>query len=192
MSNVFKKLLKKIEEFIKKLLGKDGDKPVNESKGSYVPSPPAKSPPKKPKPKPNSENPYEPVPSGHDSHGNVIYDPLESNPDGVIDRILWKPKSDHHPHNPVVVVGCAEIRKEDLKMEILGKSGKVLKVNIRNTGRANGNRVHFRIDRSAEKFKRSAPLQLRFYHKVKGKKKIVTFKGKKTFKVSKPTHRKDV
>lgn len=194
MSNFFEKLLDKIKRFFKKLFGDGEKKPAPGGSGVSTGSPLPSSPPKKEEEKkePVDDDPYALVPSGEDSHGNTIYDPKQSNPDGTLKSLLWKPKSDHAPHDPVVVVGCDSVRKEDLHMEILGKGGKVLKVSIRNTGRANGNRVHFRVDRAAKKFNKSAPLQLRFFQHVDGKKKIVKFKGKNTFTIKKPTHRVDV
>lgn len=194
MANIIEKLLDKLKKLLKKLLGngdKKATKPSPGGAGVVGSTPPAKEPPKKPN-EPETDNPYALVPSGQDSHGNTIYDPKKSNPDGKLKSILWKPKSDHAPHDPVVVVGCDDVRKEDLKLEILGKSGSVLKVGIRMSGRANGNRVHFRIDRAAEKFKKSAPIKLRFFQTVKGKKKIVQFKGKDTLTIQSPTRRKEV
>lgn len=187
MSNIFEKLIDKIKRFFKKLFGKDEKK----SSGSSSGTPTTSTPKPKPTPKPVDQDPYALVPSGQDSHGNTIYDPKKSNPNGKIDSILWKPKADHNP-NAVVVVGCEDVRKEDLKLEILGKSGKPLKVNIPMTGRANGNRIHYRPDRTAKDFKKSAPIQLRFYQMVDGKKVIVQFKGKNVLTVTDPTRRKDV
>ena len=124
-------------------------------------------------------------------------DPAKSNPNGQVTTFLWKPEADHSPL-PVVVVGCDEIRAADLKMEILGKSGKALKIEIRNTGRANklGHmkyaRVHFRPQRSVERLQRSAPIAVRFYHTFTGKKVYVKVRGKDRIRINNTDRRKDL
>ena len=170
-------IVKQIIEFIKNLLGLDKAK-----------KPSAKKPSAK---KPSNKDPYGLVASGTDYHGNTVYEPKKSNPDGKVTKILWKPKSDVDP-NVVVVVECNSVRSKDLKLEILGKGRKPLKVGIRMSGRANGNRINYRLDRPAKKFNKSAPLKLRFYQMVKGKKVVVQFKGKDSLQIKQPTRRKDV
>lgn len=124
-------------------------------------------------------------------------EPAKCDPNGNITTFLWKPVSDNDG-NVVVVVGCDTIRSRDLHMELLGKSGKTLKVPISYGGRANKlpqlkyGRIHFRLARKATEFKRSAPLVVRFYQKVNNKKKIVTVMGKDFIKITKPTVRKDL
>jgi hypothetical protein len=124
-------------------------------------------------------------------------DPVKSNPNGQVTTFLWKPEADHSPL-PVVVVGCDEIRAADLNMEILGKSGKALKIEIRNTGRANklGHmkyaRVHFRPQRSVEQLQRSAPIAVRFYHTFTGKKVYVKVRGKDRIRINNTDRRKDL
>lgn len=186
--NFFKKLV----ELLKRLFSSEkSETDSSQSTPTIVGKPPTISTKPKPKPEKPSSNPYELVASGQDSHGNIIYDPKVSNPNGTVDGILWKPESDNDA-NAVVVVKCESVRKEDLKLEIVGKSGKALKIYIPMTGRANGNRVHFRPKRTAKQFIKSAPLQLKFFQVIDGKRVVVPVMGKPYFEVKQPTKRKEV
>ena len=109
-----------------------------------------------------------------------------------IQSILWKPASDHAPHDPVVLVGCDALRSEDVYLEILNSSGNKLLIDIDNTKRANilhpqkYGRVHFRIRRSAKKFKKASPIKLVVSTEINGKKKVL-----KTLRVKDTTKRVD-
>jgi hypothetical protein len=92
-----------------------------------------------------------------------------------VKSILWKPESDNDG-NPVVLVSCDNVHSEDLKIEIRNKNGNKMRVGIQNTGRANQEahckfgRVHFRLDRSAERFKKASPIEIRVIVEKTGKK----------------------
>jgi len=111
-----------------------------------------------------------------------------------IQSFLWKPASENDS-NVVILVTADQLKTEDLKMRILNHKKKVMKkINIRNSGRSNklGHflypRITFRLDRSAEKLKRKAPLFVQFYVKRKNgsEKKL------KTIKIIDPTKRVDI
>ena len=125
-------------------------------------------------------------------------DPLKSKKGGTVDTFLWKPLSDNNPL-PVVVVSCETIKAKDLHMEIIGKSGKALKVDIQNNGsRANQlsgykyGRIHFRPQRTAKAFNRSAPLKIRFFHTFTGKKVYVKVRKRDSVSVKHVSQRKDL
>lgn len=124
-------------------------------------------------------------------------EPEVTDPESSVQSFLWKPEGDHTAL-PVVVVAADKIKSQDLYMEVLGKSNKVLKVDIKNTGRANGlpgfkfARVHFRLNRSGKDLQKSAPLKVRFFV-MKGKKKHpVKVLGKTHIVIQKATSRKDL
>jgi len=168
-----------IFDWIKDLFGKEED-----------PKPQPKPKPT-PKPKPKPEKPKEEESSRDE-------EPSKSKAKGEVTTFLWKPDADYVGNNPVVLAGCDDIRSQDLKMEILGRKNRPLKVEIKNTGRANRlgymkyGRIHFRPQRSVSQFKRSAPLKIRFYHTFTGKKKYVKVRGKDQIVVKHVDKRKDL
>lgn len=124
-------------------------------------------------------------------------EPEKNDLSSSVQTFLWKPVADHNPF-PVVVVSADGFKTNDLQMEILGKSDKVLKVGIQNTGRANklGHmkyaRIHFRINRTAKDFNKSSPLKVRFFV-LKNKKRIdVKVMGKNHMVIKSPTGRIDL
>jgi hypothetical protein len=187
-----KKLIKKIIKFFREMFSSDremmeggnANTDLPEERPTPPPGPPSPVKPEEPKPSPKPDRDY-----GTDSHGNTISDPWESNPEGTIKSILYKERADHPPHHPVIIVDCLDIRGEDLYPELIGRGRKVLKVDFKMTGRANGNRIHFRPNKSGERLSRSAPLKLRFYQIVNGERKVVTYRGRKTVTIPDPTDR---
>ena len=180
---MIKKLKALLDKILCKLRLKKCSKPCSdcgkkESKPKLEPKPA----PKKPEPKP-AEPEVE--------HARL--EPPTSHPEKAkIQSFLWKPESDHAPHNPVIVVGCDALRSEDLHIEILNKNGNKVRMGVRNSGRANQlhpqkwGRIHFRLDRHSKKFKGAKPLTIILSTKVNGKKKIL-----KKLKISDPTKRID-
>ena len=172
-----------MKEFIMGLFNKLWDLIVGKEKEEA----PKEETPVNEKPKPEPKPKPEEKPKEEHSSG----EPKRSKVKGEVTTFLWKPVADHSS-NPVVVVGCDDIRSQDLKMEILGKKNKPLRVDIRVTGRANKlghmkyGRINFRPQRTAKQFERSAPLKIRFYHTFTGKKKYVKVRGKDKIIVKKP------
>jgi len=123
--------------------------------------------------------------------------------EGSISTFLWKPVSDYDG-NVLVAVTCDNVRR-DLYMEILGKSGKALKVNISNSlaeeteevegdlVRLKYSRVYFEVARKAINFNKSAPLIIKFYQYNNINEPIpVKVMGKSFIKITRPTVRKNL
>lgn len=169
-----KKLIHKIKCFLKKLLGKKCCGQACTKAPEVVEPTPA---PEAPKEEPKAEEPKAPEAKEEVEPGKE--EPAESKPESAkIQSFLWKPVSDT-TGNVVILVGCDAIRSEDLKCEILNKEGNKIRVDIRNTGRGNQlptqkfGRVHFRVDRTAKKFEKAAPLTVQIYHTLGGKKVVL-------------------
>lgn len=96
-------------------------------------------------------------------------DPEVSDPKANIGSFLWKPESDHAPHNPVVIVACDDVRNDELTCRITSAKGRTIEVLSGSpTGRANHKppykfgRIHFRPTKSAKVYKKRAPLTVTF------------------------------
>jgi len=183
-------LLDKLIKFLKKIRDLFSSKKTeNKSSKPIQPTTPSQS--KAPAPSvPVESNPPAP---GQEEVEHDRREPAWTNMEKAdITSFLWKPSQDHKKGYPVVLVSADHVRSEDISVEIIGKGGKPLKVDVDNTGRANllggdkYGRIHFRINRTSRAFKRSAPLKLRFT--VKGK--PVKVMGRDTINVPNPVKRK--
>jgi len=185
--------MKKFIEFILKLLGFKREE--SESGGTYTPSEP--SAPSPPPMEVKEEGELEVKEPKEEEIEQSRIEPKKTKKKGTVDTFLWKPKADHS-NLPVVVVSADNFKSEDLFVEIVGKGKKVLKIDIRNSARANMlpgfefGRIHFRINRSGKELNKSAPLKVRFYRKEGGEKIPVKVRGRKSITIKKPTHRKDL
>ena len=184
-----KKLLKKIVNFVKWVFG------VSDSLDKELPKAQEVKEVKEVKAAANKKDVKQKLVVKEES--KTASEPTVTNFNSQVRTFLWKPVADHSNY-PVVVVTADEFKTADLHMEVVGKGGGVLKVSITNTGRANklGHfkyaRIHFRLNRTAVEFKKSAPLKVRFFTKIAGKKTPVKVMGKNHIVIKDPTKRTDL
>lgn len=180
------KILNNIIEFFVTLFG-------HSKKVELTPMPaPQPTVPKEPKPNSPSIPPNNPV----DQSG----DPDVTDPSAQVQTFLWKPISDTNPIVSVITVSADAIRSDELFVEIYDKANKIITglipgKNQYSSGRGNPlpgfkyGRINFKPGWTDKQFSKSAPIKIKFYTVVKGKRLYVKVLGKDYFEVKDPIKR---
>ena len=177
--------MKNFINFILELLG------LRKKEKDTKPSVSKPKPTVEPQPKPESK-PLEPKAKEEEKKEKKKAVPKKSNPNAKITTFLWKPESDNDG-KVVILVKCDGMRPGDIKMELFSSKGTKLKINQNaQPNLANGDRIHFRPGKVAKSLKKQAPLSVKFFHKLDGKKQYIIIRTRKQIKISAPQKRKDL
>lgn len=128
-------------------------------------------------------------------HSNGYLEPPSTGKLGTITSFLWKPESDNTGH-PIVLVSCDEVPTSELFIEILNKNGNPMR-SVDSKAFSRGNklstrkfaRISFRLGVPLSRFKTSAPLEIKFFQMIDGKRVDVPLRGRKTQIVRRPAQR---
>lgn len=189
-----KKLIEKLISFLEKLLKKFKKQPVETP--PTIPNVEVEPEDSLPKPPPVIEQETQ---EKIDSTG----DPKKTKAGAQVQTFLWKPLSDTNPIVSVITVSADDIRSDELFVEILDKSNKVIPnlipgKNRWSAGRGNGlpgykyERINFKPGLTDKQFQKHAPIKVKFYTQVGKVKTYVKVMNKDFIKVDKPTQRLDL
>lgn len=135
-------------------------------------------------------------PHPYGQHDNGYAEPPTTGMIGTITSFLWKPQSDHGEH-AAVLVSCDEVPTNQLFMEVLNAKGNVMR-SVDSKAFSRGNkldtqkfaRISFRVAVPMKQLSKAAPLGIRFFQVVDGKKHILSVKNRpKLISIKDPTQR---